>query len=173
MVADLLTRERAGALQLTDYDRRLMVAMLRNSDNEAADALWSRYGGPDQVFNANFLRYGMANVRPQPGFGDIFPYWGFQKGTADDFDALMNYVITGLNRADSAAVIAEMQRVDSQQQWGWSQEEGGWVVNTVGFAGPQQGYTLAVMNDLRDERSYHEGVKTTTELSRILLGPVN
>lgn len=188
MVADLLTRERAGALRLTDSDRRLMVAMLRNSDNEAADALWSRYGGPDQVFNANFLRYGMANVRPQPGFGDVFPYWGFQKGTADDFDALMNYVFTGLNRADAAAVIAEMQRVDGQQQWGvwgagpamspgnkngWSQEEGGWVVNTVGFAGPQQRYTLAVMNALGDEGGYDDGVKTTSELSRILLGPGN
>ena len=44
------------------------------------------------------------------------------------------------------------ERVDGQQQWGvwgagaamapgnkngWSQEEGGWVVNTVGFAGPK------------------------------------
>lgn len=186
MVADLLTRERVGALRLTDADRRLMVAMLRNSDNEAADALWSRYGGPSQVFNANFPRYGMANLRPQPGFGDVFPYWGFQKGTADDFDALMNYVLTGLNQADAAAVVAEMQRVDGQQQWGvwgagpamnpgnkngWSQEEGGWVVNTVGFAGSQQRYTLAIMNALGHEGGYDDGVTTTTELSRILLGP--
>lgn len=184
MVADLLTRARAGALRLTDDDRQLMVAMLRHSDNDAADTLWSRYGGTNQVFNADFPRYGMPNIRPQPGFGDVFPYWGFQKATADDFDGLMNYVLTGLAPADSAAVIAEMQRVDAQQQWGvwgagsamapgnkngWSQEQGGWVVNTVGFAGPQQRYTLAVMNALGGEGGYDDGVATTTQLSRILL----
>lgn len=184
MVADLLTRERAGQLRLSDADRRLMVAMLQHSDNAAADTLWARYGGADQVFNANFPRYGMPNVRPQAGFGDVFPYWGFQKATADDFDGLMNYVLNGLAPADTAAVVAEMQRVDGQQQWGvwgagaamapgnkngWSQEQGGWVVNSVGFAGPQQRYTLAVMNALGDEGGYEDGVTTTTRLSRILL----
>ncbi|MGA5464957.1 tat pathway signal sequence [Mycobacterium sp. NPDC050041] len=186
MVADLLTRERAGSVRLGEGDRRLMVAMLRSSDNEAADALWSRYGGTDNAFNANFPRYGMPNVRPQPGFGDVFPYWGFQKATADDLDGLMNFVLTGLPAGDAAAVIAEMQRVDREQQWGvwgagsamtpgnkngWSQEEGGWVVNTVGFAGPQQRYTLAIMNSLDGQGGYDDGVQTTTQISRILLGP--
>ena len=32
----------------------------------------------------------MTGVRPQSGFGDVYPYWGFQKATADDFDALMD-----------------------------------------------------------------------------------
>lgn len=188
MVADLLTRERAGALTLPMADRQLMVDMLRNSDNDAADTLWSRYGGPSEVFNDDFPRYGMPGVRPQPGFGDVYPYWGFQKATADDLDGLMNYVLTGLNPADGAAVVAEMQRVDSNQQWGvwgagsamtpgnmngWSQEEGGWVVNSVGFAGPQQRYTLAIMNSLGDEGGYDDGVATTTQLSRILLSPSN
>jgi hypothetical protein len=186
MVADLLTREQAGTVRLTATDRDQMVAMLRRSDNDAADALWSRYGGTAGVFNANFARYGMTNVRPQPGFGDVYPYWGFQKGTADDFDALMNYVLTGLTPANAAGVVAEMQRVDGSQQWGvwgagaamspgnkngWSQEEGGWVVNSVGFAGPNQRYTLAIMNSLAGQGGYDDGVETTTELARILLGP--
>lgn len=186
MVADLLSREQAGAVRLSAADRELMVAMLRRSDNAAADSLWSRYGGTANVFNADFPRYGMASIQPQPGFGDVYPYWGFQKGTADDFDALMNYVLTGLTPANSAAVIAEMQRVDASQRWGvwgagaamnpgnkngWSQEQGGWVVNTVGFAGPDQRYTLAIMNALGGAGGYDDGVETTTELARILLGP--
>jgi hypothetical protein len=167
MVADLLTRERAGSLRLSDADRRLMVAMLRNSDNAAADTLWSRYGGTDQVFNANFPRYGMPNVRAQAGFGDVFPYWGFQKATADDFDGLMNYVLTGLTRADATAVVAEMQRVDGQQQWGvWG---AGSAMAPGNKNGPQQRYTLAIMNALDDEGGYDDGVATTTQLSRILL----
>lgn len=186
MVADLLSREHAGTLRLTAADRDQMAAMLRSSDNDAADSLWSRYGGTTNVFNTNFVRYGMKSVQPQPGFGDVYPYWGFQKGTADDFDALMNYVLTGLTPANAAAVVAEMQRVDSSQQWGvwgagaamtpgnkngWSQEQGGWVVNSVGFAGPGQRYTLAIMNGLGGDGGYDDGVETTTELSRILLGP--
>ncbi len=34
---------------------------------------------------------------------------------------------------------------------GWSQEQGGWVVNSVGFAGPTQRYTLAIMNGLNGQ----------------------
>lgn len=184
MVADLLTREQAGSLRLTAADRDDMVAMLRSSDNAAADTLWSRYGGPSSVFNTNFARLGMTRVQPQPGFGDVYPYWGFQKATADDFDALMNYVLTRLNPSNAAAVVAEMQRVDGGQKWGvwgagpamapglkngWSQEQGGWVVNSVGFAGPRQRYTLSIMNALGGEGGYDDGVETTTELARILL----
>jgi hypothetical protein len=164
-----------------------MVAMLRNSDDAAADTLWSRYGGADhEAFNANFPRYGMTDLRPQRGFSSVYPYWGFQKSSTDDLDRLMNYVLTQLNPSDSAAVVAEMQRVNSDQQWGvwgagaamapgnkngWSQEQGGWVVNTVGFAGPRQRYTLAVMNALGDQGGYNDGVATTTRLSEILLAP--
>jgi len=187
MVADLLARERAGKLHLSADDRKLMQLMLRNSDNDAADTLWTRYGGPDHtVFNADFPVFGMTGVAPQPGFGSMYPYWGFQKGTADDFDNLMNYILSQMNSADSSAIVAEMQRVGPEQQWGvwgagsamapgnkngWSTEEGGWVVNSVGFAGPGQRYTLAIMNALGGHGGYDDGVKTTTELSRILLAP--
>ncbi len=55
---------------------------------------------------------------------------------------------------------------------GWSQEQGGWVVNSVGFAGPRQRYTLAIMNSLNGgEGGYDDGVETTTRLAQILLAP--
>lgn len=79
MVADLLTRQRAGVIALTDADRRSMVAMLRNSDNDAADALWSRYGGEANAFNANFPRYGMPNVVPQRGLATCSPTGAFRR----------------------------------------------------------------------------------------------
>jgi hypothetical protein len=52
---------------------------------------------------------------------------------------------------------------------GWSLEDRGWVVNTAGFAGKGQRYTLAVMNDLGGEGGYDDGVATTTHLSQLLL----
>jgi len=101
----------------------------------------------------------MTDLRPQRGFTNIFPYWGFQKATPDDLDRLINYTLTRLNPADTASIVDTLQHVDPDQQWGvwgagpamapgnkdgWSLEDHGWVVNTVGFAGRGQRYTLAV-----------------------------
>jgi beta-lactamase class A len=185
MVVDLLTRQRAGAVSLTTDDQRLIAAMLHSSDDDAADTLWSRYGGPDhQAFNAAFPRYGMTDLQPQRGFTNVFPYWGFQKSTANDLDRLIDYVLTALDPTDRATVVGQLQQVAPNQQWGvwgagpalapgnkdgWSLEQGGWVVNSVGFAGPGQRYTLAVMNALGDAGGYDDGVATTTQLARLLL----
>ena len=187
IVVDLLARSYARQLSLTDTDRAQISAMLYSSDNDAADALWQRYGGPDnQTFNRNFPRYGLTDLVPVRGFSAIYPYWGFQKSTADDLDRLMNYTLTRLNPTDSATIVAAMQKVNADQQWGvwgagpamapgnkngWSLEQGGWVVNSVGFAGPGQRFTLAIMNALGGAGGFDDGSATTTRLAQILLGP--
>ena len=185
MVVDLLTRQRAGTVTLSDSDRSLMAAMMHSSDDDAADALWARHGGSDhRTFNADFPRYGMTDLQPQRGFSSTFPYWGFQKSTANDLDRLINYTLTELNPADTAGIVDQLQHVAPNQQWGvwgagaamapgnkdgWSLEQGGWVVNSVGFAGLGQRYTLAVMNSLGGAGGFDDGVATTTRLSQILL----
>lgn len=188
MVVDLLTRQRAGTVTLTDSDRTLMAAMLHSSDDDAADTLWTRYSGADhQAFNADFGAYGLTGLQPQRGFSKTFPYWGFQKATPEDLDRLMNYTLTSLTPAETAGIVDALQHVDANQQWGvwgagaamnpgnkdgWSLEQGGWVINSVGFAGSQQRYTLAIMNALGDQGGYDDGVQTTTHLSEVLLaGP--
>ena len=187
MVVDLLTRARAGQIELTPADRQLMADMMHSSDSKAADTLWKRYSGPDnRAFNRNFPSYGMTNLQPQQGFSSTYPYWGFQKSSTDDLDRLMNYTLSRLPPAQTAAIVYEMQHLDPNQRWGvwgagtdmnpgnkngWSQEQGGWVVNSVGFAGPRQRYTLAIMNSLEGEGGYDDGVETTTRLARILLAP--
>jgi beta-lactamase class A len=185
MVVDLLTRQRAGTVTLSDSDRSLMAAMMHSSDDDAADALWARHGGSDhRAFNADFPRFGMTDLQPQRGFSSTFPYWGFQKSTANDLDRLINYVLTDLDPAETAGIVDQMQHVAPNQMWGvwgagpamapgtkdgWSLEQGGWVVNSVGFAGPGQRYTLAVMNSLGSAGGYDDGVATTTRLSQVLL----
>lgn len=138
------------------------------------------------AFNRNFPTYGMTSLQAQQGFSATYPYWGFQKSTSDDLDRLMNYTLTRLPPAQTAAIVSEMQHLDPNQQWGvwgagaamapgnkngWSREQGGWAVNSVGFAGPQQRYTLAIMNSLNGEGGYDDGVETTTRLAQLLLGP--
>jgi hypothetical protein len=185
MVVDLLTRQRAGSITLSDADNGLIAAMLHSSDDDAADTLWWRYGGSDHMaYNNDFPAYGMTGLRPQRGYSAAFPYWGFQKTTPDDLDRLINYTLTRLNPADTANIVNQLQHVDADQQWGvwgagpamapgnkdgWSQEDSGWVVNTVGFAGKGQRYTLAVMNDLGGAGGYDDGVATTTHVAQLLL----
>ncbi|WP_280826394.1 tat pathway signal sequence [Mycobacterium sp. OTB74] len=185
IVVDLFARQVAGLVRLGDNDIALMKSMLHSSDNDAADTLWTRYGGTDHtVFNKDFPHFGMTRVQPQPGFGSMFPYWGFQKSTTDDLDHMVNFMLTGLRPNETAWIIDQMQHVDANQQWGvwgagpdmapgnkdgWSDEQGGWVTNSVGFAGPSQRYTLAIMNALGGAGGCDEGQVTTSRLSQILL----
>ncbi len=183
MAVDLLRRDHAGGISLSDEDHALIAAMLHDSDDDAADALWERYAGPDRrAFNTAFPSYGLTSLVPADPSS---PYWGLQKCTTDDLDRLIGYVLTGLPAGDRSYVVGEMRAVGPDQQWGvwgagpsaspgtkdgWSREDGGWVMNTVGFVGPGERYTVAVMNNLAGEGGYDEGRTTDTEVARILFG---
>jgi hypothetical protein len=186
MTVDLFERERAGTIHLSAGDRTLIEAMLHSSDDDAADSLWFAYAGADHLaFNRDFPRFGMATLQPQRGFSTYYPYWGFQKCTADDLDRLVNYVLTSLPGDIRAYIVGQMRTVATDQQWGvwgagqdwhpgnkdgWSLEQGGWVMNTVGFAGPAERYTLAIMNSLRGQGGYDTGRQTDTHLAAVLFG---
>ncbi len=186
MVVDLFTRDRNGAISLTEEDRSLIHAMLHTSDDEAADTLWFRYAGADHLaYNNDFPRYGMTSLRPQSGYTKYYPYWGFQKCTPRDLDRLMTYVLTRLPAAERSYVVDELRTVDPIQQWGvwgagpaadpgnkdgWSQEDGGWVMNTVGFVGDGERYVVTAMNNLRGEGGYDTGRATVTHVSELLFG---
>jgi hypothetical protein len=183
MAVDLLTRARTGAITLTSGDRALMHAMLHSSDNKAADRLWFKYAGADhRAFNDDFPRYGMTSLRPQAGYTKFYPYWGYQKCTPADLDRLMTYVLTKLPAVDRAYLVRELRTVGEVQRWGvwgagpaahpgnkngWSEEDGGWVMNTVGFVGEGERYAVTVMNDLRGEGGYAEGRATVTQVAKL------
>ncbi|OLR95277.1 tat pathway signal sequence [Actinokineospora bangkokensis] len=184
MVVDLLRRSRAGQVHLTPADRTAIKAMLHSSDDDAATTLWSKYGGPDHTaWNKAFPAYGLTSLQPQKGYSKVYPYWGFQKCTTADLDRLMTYVLEKVPTDDRAFIVSAMRTVAPNQQWGvwgagkpatpgnkdgWSEEDGGWVMNTVGFVGPGERYTLAIMNNLRGAGGYDEGQTTDTEIARIL-----
>jgi hypothetical protein len=113
----------------------------------------------------------------------LFPDWSFQKCTAADLDRLMDNIFTRMHPDDRAYLFDRMRSVDMNQHWGlwgagpkmrpglkngWSEEEGGWVVNSVGFAGPGERYTLAIMSSLGDQGGYTEGAETDTKVAELL-----
>lgn len=186
IAADLLNRARVGALVLTPEDRGLMESMLSTSNDAATDLLWNKHAGPDRMaFNNAFRANGMANLVPLPPVGPmLFPDWSYQKCTAADLDRLMSHVLDAMHPDDRAYLLDQMRRVDPNQHWGvwgagasmrpglkngWSQEEGGWVVNSVGFAGQGERYTLSIMTAMGAEGGYTEGAETDTKLAETLL----
>ncbi|GAA5077992.1 tat pathway signal sequence [Nocardia iowensis] len=181
---DLLNRARVGAIVLSPEDRGLMEAMLATSNDGATDRLWAKYAGLDRMaFNNAFRANGMSTLVPQPTNTALFPDWSFQKCTAADLDRLMDNILTNMHPDDRDYLLDRMRSVDSNQHWGvwgagekmrpglkngWSEEQGGWVVNSVGFAGPGERYTLAIMTALGGAGGYTEGADTDTKVAEML-----
>ncbi|WP_410572813.1 serine hydrolase [Amycolatopsis sp. cmx-4-61] len=182
MAVDLLLREDTGAIALSAEDRELLHRMLYSSDDAAAHALWTRYGGETE-FGRRFPAYGMTDMR----FSDRHPHhWGWIRTTADDLDRLIEYVLTRLPARHRDHLVRELRAVDVNQQWGvwgagpsaqpgnkngWSDDndDGSWIMNSVGFAGPDERYTLALMNDTGVVAGGEEaGRETTTKIAAIL-----
>lgn len=184
MVVDLFTRDRDGEISLSAEDRELIHAMLHSSDDDAADTLWYRYAGEDHLaFNDDLPEFGLTSLEPQEGYSDVFPYWGFQKCTPDDLDRLMSYVLTALPADERDYIVSELRDVAENQQWGiwgagsalspgnkngWSEEDGGWVMNSVGFAGDGERYVVSVMDNLNGEGGYDDGRLTVTHVAELL-----
>jgi len=160
MMTDILLRNQAGQIQLTPADRAAMFQALYTSNDDDADYLWFRYE------NASFMdrvrAFGMSRTQFTSG-----AYWGDVDTTARNLDNLMNYVLTRTPPHIRGYLVYRLQHVSAiDQQWGvwgagpanhpgnkdgWEQDPspvGVWITNTVGFAGPHQQYTLAIMYDL-------------------------
>ncbi|MGL6235676.1 MAG: serine hydrolase [Segniliparus sp.] len=185
VATDLLVRQRAGQLTLTGADQDLMHRMLNYSDNDAANALWDKYNGPGGTTLLRvFQSYGFIDEIAQGSPSASSMYWGNHKATADDLGRLMLYILEQTNPADRAYLLGEMRGVAQNQQWGvwgagasmapgdkngWSEEPTGWVANSVGFAGPDERYMLAIMNNLAGAGGQAEGWATDTQVASILL----
>ena len=185
LATSLLERARAGELTLDRTARDQIDAMLHVSDDGAADALWDRFGGAAQL--ARFRdRYGMTGLDFVPGFPRR---WGFLKCSTADLRRLMTYVLTTLDPADRAHVVAAMRGVGAIQRWGvwaagpahrpgtkdgWSVESDAgrqhWCTSTVGFAGPGERYVVAVMDDLPPGADIGTGVHAVSDLVATVFG---
>nr|WP_148223349.1 serine hydrolase [Segniliparus rotundus] len=185
IAADLLVRQRAGQLALSGADQDLMHKMLNYSDNEAANALWDKYNGPGGTTLLRvFQSYGFIDEIKQNAPSASSMYWGNHKATADDLGRLMLFILEKMDPADRAYLLGEMRGVAENQRWGvwgagadmapgdkngWSEEPSGWVANSVGFAGPNERYMLAIMNNLAGAGGQAEGWATDTQVGSILL----
>jgi hypothetical protein len=185
MAVGLLERHRAGEVRLDATARRQVVAMLRDSDDAAATALWNRYGRDAMVLRFQ-QAYGMKGLTFVQGFER---FWTYLKCTTADLLRLSSYVLERLNPEDRAVVVAAMREVGAAQRWGvwsagpqlnpgtkngWSIETDAgvrhWVTHTVGFAGPGERYAVAVMYDLPPGATVDAGVRAVSDVVATIFG---
>ncbi|MFG1698853.1 serine hydrolase [Nonomuraea sp. NPDC049309] len=161
ILAALLHRRDAG---LSENERDLAERMITESDNKAADALWSRVGGGGAM--SSFYRdIGLRETTPGPSV-----YWGGTKTSPADRIRLMHVLVkggNGLTRADRRTVLELMERVQQDQAWGvsaaarpgdrvalkngWTPRpfiQNTWAVTSYGrIAGPGRDLLLSVQTD--------------------------
>ncbi|MFC9496467.1 serine hydrolase [Streptomyces sp. NPDC056982] len=132
ILAALLLRAQDAGRALTPQERVYATAMIENSDNASATALWEAIGGADGLDAAN-QTLGLTGTRAGAG-GE----WGLTQTTAEDQLTLLRAVFgtesaegaedaegaespdSGLSEASRAYVAGLMERIASDQRWGVS-----------------------------------------------------
>ncbi|MFJ6073107.1 serine hydrolase [Streptomyces sp. NPDC093065] len=185
LAALLLQAEDAGR-SLTAAEKSYATAMIENSDNDSASALWRAIGTADGLDAAN-ERFGLTGT--EGGEGTL---WGLTQTTAADQVALLRQVFVGdgseLGEASRTYVRELMERIADGQRWGvsaaadgtggtdgpvWALKNGWlrrgttglWVVNSIGrIECGGHGYLVAVVS--RGSATQAEGIALTETAAR-------
>ncbi|HEY6277889.1 MAG TPA: tat pathway signal sequence [Streptosporangiaceae bacterium] len=181
MAVTLLVQNQAGVIHLSPTDRAVMYQMLHVSSDNAADDLWFKYGA--SFYTSFFPRIGLASAQYLPQAGVSGPYWGEMTCTAEDESHVINYVLDTLPAPLRNYLVDQLRHVAQVQHFGvwgagranqpgnkdgWSVEKPGWIIDSVGFAGRGEEYTLAMMNSLNGQGEYADGTQTVTQVAALL-----
>ena len=183
MMTDILLRQDAGSISLTSADRAAMFQALYTSNDDDANYLWDKY--EDGSFLNRIQKFGMTDAR----FTSSVPNWGFMYCTPEDLNNLINYVLKDAPAHVRDYLVYRLEHVAAlDQQWGvwgagpenhpgnkdgWEQDGNLWITNTVGFAGPGQDYTMAIMYNLEGfggvgDAGFKFGSNKLTQIASIL-----
>jgi hypothetical protein len=181
MAVALLMQDQAGVIHLSGKDWPVMHDMLHVSSDTAADTLWFKFGA--RFYTSYFPRIGLASAQYVSAPGITPPYWGEMLCSAADLSHVIGYVLGDMPAPLRRYLVTTLSHVATDQHFGvwgagsanhpgnkdgWSVEQPGWIINSVGFAGPRQRYTLAMMNSLNGHGGYHAGTETLTQVAAIL-----
>jgi hypothetical protein len=181
MAVTLLMQDQAGVIHLSSKDRSVLHDMLHVSSDTAADTLWFRFGA--RFYTSYFPRIGLASAQYVSAPGITPPYWGEMLCSAADLSHVIGYILDDMPAPLRRYLVTTLSHVATDQHFGvwgagsanhpgnkdgWSEEQPGWIINSVGFAGPRQRYTLAMMNSLNGHGDYHAGTETITQVAAIL-----
>ncbi|MEU4983722.1 serine hydrolase [Streptomyces sp. NPDC021969] len=192
ILAALLLQAQDAGRSLTAAEKTYATAMIENSDNDSASALWRAIGTADGLDAAN-ERFGLTGTEGGDG-----PLWGLTRTTAADQVALLRQVFvtdgSALSEASRAYVRGLMERIAEGQRWGvsaaadaagstggsaWALKNGWlrrsttglWVVNSIGrVATGGHGCLVAVVS--RGSGTQAEGISLTEAAARAAVSVV-
>ncbi|MFC7938460.1 serine hydrolase [Streptomyces sp. NPDC057387] len=190
ILAALLLQAQDAGRSLTAAEKTYAAAMIENSDNESASALWRAIGTAGGLDAAN-ARFGLTGTTGGDG-----PLWGLTRTTAADQVTLLRQVFVAdgseLTAASRAYVRELMERIAAGQRWGvsaaadgsggtggsgWALKNGWlrrsttglWVVNSIGrVESGGHGYLVAVVS--RGSGTQAEGIALTEAAARAAVG---
>lgn len=117
ILATLLLRHQDAGTRLTAQEKAYATAMIENSDNASATALWRIIGRAEGLDAAN-ERFGLVGT--EGGDGEL---WGLTQTTAADQLTLLQQVFgddSELSEASRSYARGLMRRIAVGQQWGVS-----------------------------------------------------
>jgi hypothetical protein len=188
LAADLLaTRARAGAT-LTAYENMRMAAMIRLSDDNAAEVIW-RWVGADSSIRDMIETCRLQDTKVYPD------WWSKTEISARDLARLGDCIVPGkgkfLSPAVGAPLLALMRRVDKSNAFGIQQVnpagrgvriavKNGWTVhgsadgtvwhvNCLGIWGPGNRWVLAVTTRFPVGRGLDYGAGLCRQVTRAVL----
>jgi beta-lactamase class A len=149
---------------LTTQQKTLATAMITQSDNNAASALWTQIGKGKGLASAN-KAFGLTHTTPGSGGS-----WGLTRTTVADQLRLLTVVSTAgpLSETSRAYVLGLMAKVVKSQRWGvphaapddstavynkngWlarSTDGYKWIINTIGrIVEPGHNYVVVVLSN--------------------------
>ncbi len=181
----LLQHQNAGT-SLSGHEKTLAYAMITESDNDAASALYSMDGQKSGVSAANET-FGMSETEPHGG-----GIWGMTWTTPADQLTLLTSIMDPdgpLSKASRAYMLKLMSHVDKAQDWGvpaaatpaatgvyvkngWdiiSAQGNLWGINSVGrIVEPGHDWLVATLSS--NHRTMNSGIKVVEQLSKLAVG---
>ncbi|TYK43207.1 serine hydrolase [Actinomadura decatromicini] len=184
ILASLVLQRQGGRRSLPGDQRELAGHMIRESDNSAADALYSAAGGSDGVRRAN-QRLGLRDTTPFAGS------WGSSLTSPSDQVLLLRTLVSETSPIGAPGrgyILGLMGSVLREQAWGvsaaarpgervalkngWTpvyHQGHGWAVNSVGrITGPDHDFLVAVCSG--DSPTMEAGVATVEHMAAMVVG---
>jgi hypothetical protein len=179
ILAGLLLQHQAEHRGLTGDERDLAEQMIRNSDNDAADALYSEAGQGEGIGKID-AGLGMVHTEPYP------TVWGATETCPYDQVRLLHLLTdpqSPLTPANRGYVLGLMRTVSDDQRWGisaaardgesvalkngWTPlhyQGSGWAVHSIGrITGPGHDFLIAVFS--AEQPDMGTGIQTVEHLA--------
>ena len=187
----LLAQRRRDGQPLSAQDQSLATAMIEDSDNDAATALWNAVGGATGIRSYDAAA-GLSRTSPSACVvcaGFPWPGWGLTTTTAVDQVTLLRQIVQPghlLTRSLRRYALHLMEDVTPDQRWGVSggvssratvalkngwlpldSSGSDWQINSVGWiSGSGRDYLVAVLSTGNPSEQY--GIDTIDALSAIV-----